>query len=53
MARIDSASSTAPHPNGFPRSQSGPPIAQQPNPSALTWIRLRPSDRVIVVITRQ
>ena len=36
-ARIDSSSSTSPQPSGRPSSsENGPPIAQQPKPSALT-----------------
>src|SRR5919201_215818 len=33
---MDSASSTAPQPSGLPSIENGPPIAQQPNPIALT-----------------
>src|SRR5690606_8749328 len=49
-ARMDSASSTAPQPYGWPsRPQNGPPIAQHPMPSALTGMPLRPRVRVVMV----
>ena len=49
MARMDSASSTSPQPTGLSPRQKGPPMAQQPMPSALTSILLRPRVRVFMM----
>ena len=53
--RIDSSSSTAPQPIGsvvVPSVRSnGPPMAQQPKPTALTSISLRPSRRAVAFCT--
>jgi hypothetical protein len=43
--------STSPQPAGCPSDCHGPPMAQQPNPKALTIRPLRPRPRVIVMST--
>src|ERR1043165_1674623 len=54
MARIDSSSLISPQPPCPSSQRQGPPIAQHPNPSALTCRSDRPSVRwnvfVVVVI---
>src|SRR5664279_320213 len=45
MARVDSASSTMPQPACVPDICHGPPIAQQPIPTAEASMPLRPSVR--------
>src|ERR1035437_241305 len=45
MARGDSPSSTTPHPARAPNISHGPPMAQQPMPTAGTSMPLRPSTR--------
>src|SRR5262245_24570007 len=51
MARVDSASSTAPQPSCLPSSVKGPPIAQQPRPIALTSGPASPSFLAEVAIS--
>src|SRR5947207_10037690 len=46
MARMDSLSSTSPHPLGDSPDQKGPPIAQHPRPSTLTRMPDRPNGLV-------
>ena len=48
-ARTDSSSSTSPQPAWPVPIVQGPPIAQQPTPSALTSMPLRPSARGAVL----
>ena len=48
-AAADSSSSASPQPSGLPSIVTGPPMAQHPNPIALTSMPLRPRTLFIPV----